>query len=244
MALVPVSAVSAPVSLALSAILLAEAPLAPDHTAATFATSVSAVSRSEPAATPATAAPRECVVPCRSGFTCVDGSCLSACNPPCEAGLTCTSAGECIVEPPVAPAPPPPAYSPVAAPPVACQLDLDCRRPYTCVAGTCAITTEYLAKLDLQAHSRIVGGAITLGSGTVVSIVGAAFLLMIGARPDDPVDDDVYWLTGTTLLSVGIIVVAVGALSLGLGLKKRRRWRQYTGSSALLVEPAGAGIRF
>ena len=42
---------------------------------------------------PATA---ECVPACRSGFVCVGGACLSACNPSCAAGEQCTSQGECL----------------------------------------------------------------------------------------------------------------------------------------------------
>lgn len=41
-------------------------------------------------------APIECVPGCRSGFTCVQGSCVSLCNPPCDAVHVCTAQGECI----------------------------------------------------------------------------------------------------------------------------------------------------
>lgn len=37
-----------------------------------------------------------CLPSCRSGFTCVGGQCVSACNPLCTAGERCTSEGECI----------------------------------------------------------------------------------------------------------------------------------------------------
>ncbi len=39
----------------------------------------------------------ECVPQCRSGFTCVTGACVSACNPACGAGETCSGAGECMM---------------------------------------------------------------------------------------------------------------------------------------------------
>lgn len=39
----------------------------------------------------------ECVPGCRSGFVCLQGACISACNPPCAAGERCTATGECII---------------------------------------------------------------------------------------------------------------------------------------------------
>lgn len=39
-----------------------------------------------------------CEPSCRSGYTCVSGSCVSLCNPVCAAGDVCTAQGECIQE--------------------------------------------------------------------------------------------------------------------------------------------------
>jgi hypothetical protein len=67
-------------------------------------------SDSPPTAAPAapleTPAPHACVPDCRSGFTCVGGSCVSSCNPPCGIGEICTEHGECIPKaiPPLPPA--------------------------------------------------------------------------------------------------------------------------------------------
>jgi ankyrin repeat protein len=36
-----------------------------------------------------------CLPPCRSGFICYQGTCVSKCNPPCPAGFSCSDAGEC-----------------------------------------------------------------------------------------------------------------------------------------------------
>jgi len=40
---------------------------------------------------------RDCNPPCRSGFICVKGECMSSCNPPCPADKLCR-AGECFVD--------------------------------------------------------------------------------------------------------------------------------------------------
>lgn len=37
-----------------------------------------------------------CAPTCRSGFVCIAGDCVSACNPACGPGETCTSEGECL----------------------------------------------------------------------------------------------------------------------------------------------------
>jgi hypothetical protein len=51
-------------------------------------------------AAPAPAAPFTCTPACRSGFLCLQGQCVSACNPPCAAGETCAESGECLRPPP------------------------------------------------------------------------------------------------------------------------------------------------
>lgn len=40
-----------------------------------------------------------CEPACRSGFTCLRGTCTSACNPPCGAGEQCSAQGECLLNP-------------------------------------------------------------------------------------------------------------------------------------------------
>jgi hypothetical protein len=36
---------------------------------------------------------------CRSGFVCMEGQCVSACNPPCDAGQMCTADRMCVANP-------------------------------------------------------------------------------------------------------------------------------------------------
>lgn len=40
-----------------------------------------------------------CAPSCRVGFTCVQGACVSACNPGCGEGEQCTSDGQCVAKP-------------------------------------------------------------------------------------------------------------------------------------------------
>lgn len=42
-----------------------------------------------------TATPSQCNPPCRSGYSCQNGKCVSMCNPPCQPGWECGQDGEC-----------------------------------------------------------------------------------------------------------------------------------------------------
>jgi hypothetical protein len=85
---------------------------------ALFVAAQAAVARAQVPASPppqpteAQSAP-ECRPSCRSGFVCLHGQCISACNPPCGADQICTASAECV--PPAAP--PPIAYPAAAYPP-------------------------------------------------------------------------------------------------------------------------------
>lgn len=54
-----------------------------------------AVAPGASASEPSVASQPACLPTCRAGFTCIAGSCVSACNPPCDAGEFCTKDGEC-----------------------------------------------------------------------------------------------------------------------------------------------------
>ncbi len=50
----------------------------------------------------------ECIPPCRAGFSCIEGKCLSPCNPICYAGEVCIESGQCVpAKPPQPPRPEP-----------------------------------------------------------------------------------------------------------------------------------------
>jgi hypothetical protein len=67
-------------------------PAAPPAAAAPPAT------QAAPAAPPTYAVVYPCYPPCRSGFICYTGRCVSACNPPCAEGLVCTERGACAYD--------------------------------------------------------------------------------------------------------------------------------------------------
>jgi hypothetical protein len=58
-------------------------------------------------AAPSGALAQQCAPPCRAGFMCHKGQCVSVCNPPCEANEMCTAGGECVPKQAEPPAPPP-----------------------------------------------------------------------------------------------------------------------------------------
>jgi len=48
---------------------------------------------------------QQCLPSCRTGYLCVSGQCMSACNPICPAGEMCTERGECVSGGPAAATP-------------------------------------------------------------------------------------------------------------------------------------------
>jgi hypothetical protein len=126
-----------------------------------------------------------CVPDCRSGFVCVDGQCVSACNPPCAATEVCTAQGSCVpgsMPPPAiaAPAPTPtqpPAQAPAAAPGAPAPVTPAPGSPAT-IAGA---PSQLVAEKEEYAYSRlriIVGGGV--GFGFAPDGTGFAFGLVGG----------------------------------------------------------------
>jgi len=96
--------------------------------------------------------PSECAPACRSGYVCLEGTCVSACNPPCGAGETCTDAGECVAPPSSQPSPgqvsqPPPGQ--VSQPPPG-QVS----QPPPGVAAPVARPSAGTARANAQASER------------------------------------------------------------------------------------------
>lgn len=91
----------APAPAAAPAASAAPATGATGATGATPATEATAQGM-PPAATPEPS----CVPTCRSGYVCVQGQCVTACNPPCSASQTCTPDRQCLATPPLFALPP------------------------------------------------------------------------------------------------------------------------------------------
>lgn len=77
----------------LAALCFAEMPARAQDVTSNEASRLAAAAAFTPRAT---RTPAACVPRCRSGYTCNDGSCVSACNPPCAAGDICDASGECL----------------------------------------------------------------------------------------------------------------------------------------------------
>ena len=60
---------------------------------------VESVYQPAPSASRRTGDPNQCLPACRSGFTCLDGACVSLCNPVCPRGELCSQYGECLPDP-------------------------------------------------------------------------------------------------------------------------------------------------
>jgi hypothetical protein len=80
--------------------------------------SAPALAQPQAPAAATTAPAAECFPPCREGFVCSAGQCVSLCNPPCAQGEMCVEGRRCEAAPPPLEAayePPPPIQKPFAA---------------------------------------------------------------------------------------------------------------------------------
>jgi hypothetical protein len=79
---------------------------------------------------------QECFPACREAYICIEGQCVSACNPPCDPGEKCTAEGACVAtEPPPAQAAPPQAPPAQAAPPPEAHYGAPPPAPHHTVTG-------------------------------------------------------------------------------------------------------------
>lgn len=172
----------------------------------------------EPAPEPVEAA---CVPACRDGYLCIEGDCVSACNPPCDPGQTCNSDGSCSAESA--------ASTVVIVPPTnACVSDSQCRHPRTCEAGQCQVTSTYLTALLSEARTATIVGAVMMSVGAAIMIGSSgAFATGLANKRRGESDDDAY-LAGYTVLGIGGVVLISGSIPLAVGGSKKRRWKAYT----------------
>ena len=143
----------------------------------------------------------ECVPSCRDGYVCVEGQCVSACNPPCEPGQICTGSGQCVVDAPAetsgVPVAPSPAFTAAQDPVVQSLLS---------------------ERLQLQRTTHRLGGSsfmMVLGGLMMAAGLGPGILLGVSLAIKE----------GRTELGPligGSGMMAVGATFFGLGLWKRK----------------------
>ena len=140
----------------------------------------------EPYTAPAAAVPLapECTPPCRDGYTCHQGQCISACNPPCPAGQTCVGAGVCQPStPPQLSAPPPAAtYYPPPPPPPSGASSADVPRGVN-------LHVNALGVLQFGLIPRIeMGGSTTFLLGAHFFNTGALSYVVIAGGDDEEFD--------------------------------------------------------
>ena len=150
--------------------------------------------------------PAECVPPCRSGYFCHDGQCVSRCNPPCAAGATCLESGECAA-----------AYLPPSAAPVGQRVN----RGWATGAGVMAavsagvivLLTGVTIAINGSDAANYTGGVAILFTGVAVPIVA------VGAgsgRWDPSITGSAPWrIVGW--VSFGLAMVN-GVVALGIGI--------------------------
>lgn len=115
-----------------------------------------------------------CSPPCRSGYVCHDGRCISACNPPCPLGYRCDpDVLDCVPIPKPAPAPAP-VPAPWSQPATTraktrgyCESDAVCAPGYICFDGECE-RESYVASAGNVAFNST---QVPYGIGTLYSSV-------------------------------------------------------------------------
>jgi len=110
-----------------------------------------------------------------------------------------------------------------------CVDDHGCPEGTSCQGGVCRVDHLYIREMDRKAKSMITGGAIAVGVGAamVLSIVG-----VVAAAGDGGVDiDDDAAPVLPAIGVMGVLGVAAGAISLGVGRSRRKRAASLRGGS-------------
>jgi hypothetical protein len=135
---------------------------------------------------------QDCIPECRRGFECVNGECVSACNPPCPAEYHCDpSLRDCVPN-----TPPEPAYTPPPPPQEVpdwrsrgCSGSGDCPSGKVCVDNDCE-SVDWVT----SSGNVIFGSTVVLYAGSAVySSVVPIFLSYRGYHDERPDYYDSYY---------------------------------------------------
>ncbi len=189
-------------------------------------TMVTEVARAEP--DPAVS----CQPACRSGYTCVEGRCVSACNPPCAANEVCATGGACVTSAPAV------SYAEtvkVAATPAPAP-ESDSPPPANTNASTNADANVHTssARLHDGFYFRGAVGFGTLASGSVTPPGGGGDVKLAGSGPA------VELAFGGTLSSG--LVVGGGIYGMSIGSPSYSRNSASVDGGAALVSTVGPFI--
>jgi len=163
--------------------------------------------------------PAECFPPCRSGFLCHQGQCISRCNPLCPDGQICTDDGQC--EPSVQPAPalqPVPAPQPVylvEPPPPPPQHDYN-RRGLQLTLNAGGLFVPHYSETDFNLnadHGGQLGAWIGWRiNGWVALDAGGLFAALTEEEEYQSYNwDEVRYFHNLVLLDAGVLVYPIGA---------------------------------
>jgi hypothetical protein len=110
----------------------------------------------------------------------------------------------------------------------ACVSDNQCRHPRQCEAGQCTITQTYLDGLKAESKAAIITGAVMMGVGGLIGLSSIIAFASGRAEKDQGNSDDDAFIAGYSLMGVGGIVIIAGAIPLGIGTGKNRRWKAHS----------------
>lgn len=126
-----------------------------------------------------------CTPDCRTGFMCLNGRCVSRCNPPCASGEQCTDQGECVSKNADLPPPPPP--PPVTGGPTGNDLPppppppgMDAPPPPVPGPGYAPLYPQEPQNprlLELKSQLHEARQAPSLGSGITLLAIGSSLLI-------------------------------------------------------------------
>jgi hypothetical protein len=180
---------------------------------------------------------QDCFPPCRDGYLCHRGQCVSACNPVCGADERCTSDGQCVSQSSAATAPPahsgaataPPAqssYPQQGGAPQQAELQYEVQPAYQ--------PAPYAQHPGYAPPARAPSMAFPMSmlmAGAVFIIIGTPLVVLAsGSDYDCYYYDDCYNYpmrnAGFAFIGLGSILLPVGTIFTIIQAGRRRRFHQ------------------